>query len=280
MNYSINLKGKILSFDKPRIMGVINVTNDSFYSGSRHIDSSELLNEVKQMISEGADIIDVGGYSSRPGAKDISEKEEEIRVCPAIEKIKNEFPDIIVSVDTFRSSVLKSAYKSGADICNDISGGNLDSKMFKLIAELQIPYILMHMKGNPQNMKELTDYDDMLLEMTGYFRDKIFELNEMGVYDIILDPGFGFAKTINQNFFLLKNLGAFDLFDLPLLVGISRKSMIYKSLNIDPEGSLNGTTALNTMALLQGAKILRVHDVREAKECVTLYEKYSSDRIY
>jgi dihydropteroate synthase len=280
MNYSINIGGKILRFDEPKIMGILNITNDSFYSGSRLENRDQILQSAAKMLDDGADILDIGGYSTRPGADDIPVEKEIDRVVPAIEEIRKEFPDSVISVDTFRSQVLKAAHEAGADICNDVSGGNLDEQMFETVGQLKIPYILMHMKGNPQTMKGLTEYDDLVLEMIEYFKDKIDRLNEMGIYDIIIDPGFGFAKTADQNFYLLRQLGAFKIFELPVLAGLSRKSMIYKTLNTTAEEAINGTTALNMLALVNGANLLRVHDVKEAKQTIELYSRYNSDRIY
>lgn len=280
MNYSINIQGKILTFDIPKVMGIINVTNDSFYEGSRSQNEDSVLSMAEKMIKEGVDILDIGGYSSRPGADDISIELELERVIPAIRSIKKEFPDSIISIDTFRAKVLNEALAHGADICNDISGFSLDPSLLDELSKHKVPYILMHMKGNPQNMKELSHYDNMILEMIEYFRTKIKALNEQGIHDIILDPGFGFAKNVNQNFFLLKELKSFDIFELPILAGLSRKSMIWRSLDISADDALNGTTALNMLALENGASILRVHDVKEAVECIKLFQEYNSDRIY
>lgn len=280
MNYSINISGKIMRFDTPKIMGVLNVTGDSFYAGSRVNSMDQILQSASKMLEDGADILDIGGYSTRPGADEIPLEEELKRVVPAIKQIKKEFPDAVISIDTFRSEVLKSAKNAGAEICNDVSGGTLDPQMFNTIAELKMPYILMHMRGNPRTMKDLTGYDDLVLEMIEYFKDKIDRLKNLGVFDIILDPGFGFAKTIDQNFYLLRQLGAFRIFEMPLLAGLSRKSMVYKTLDITAENALNGTTALNMIALMNGANLLRVHDVKEAKQTITLYSSYKSDRIY
>ncbi len=267
-------------FDKPRIMGILNITDDSFYEGSRVKTDASVLKKAEAMILEGVDILDIGAYSTRPSAVDIPTNVEIENAVSAIAKIRKEFPEAILSIDTFRSEVLREAHAAGADICNDVSGGSLDENMFQTIAELKIPYVLMHMKGNPQTMKDLNIYEDMILEMIEYFKGKIQRLTSLGVHDIIIDPGFGFVKNIDQNFYLLRELRAFELFDCPLLVGISRKSMIYKSLNIDVEEALNGTTALNMLALTQGANLLRVHDVKEAKETVELYLRYNSDSIY
>jgi len=270
----INCNGSLLDFSIPRIMGVLNVTPDSFYDGGYYYDQSSLQQRIKQLLEEGADIIDVGGYSSRPGAEHISGKEEWQRLEPVLRQIRKDYPETIISVDTFRSDIAEAAVKDyGVDIINDISAGELDKKMFETISELQVPYIMMHMKGTPQNMKEKAHYDDMLDEILKYFARKYDQLRNMGVNDVILDPGFGFAKNIEQNFLLMNKLKQFKVFDLPLLVGISRKSMIFKTLNIKPQEALNGTTVLNTIATLQGADILRVHDVKQAKEVIQLVQK-------
>ncbi len=252
-------------------MGIINVTPDSFYSGSRVTPDSNAINLADKMVKEGASILDIGGYSSRPGADDISVQEEIDRVVPVIEQIRSKHQSAYISIDTFRATVAREAIKAGADIVNDISGGNLDKDMFATVTELQAPYILMHMKGNPQNMKKEAVYENMLLEMLEYFQSKVADLQSRGNKDIIIDPGFGFAKTIEQNFQLLKSLNSFKMLELPMLIGLSRKSMIYKSLNIDSDNALNGTTALNMIALQNGANILRVHDVKEAIETVKLF---------
>ncbi|WP_317191604.1 dihydropteroate synthase [Fulvivirga sediminis] len=268
---TLNIGGNLLSLTKPVVMGILNLTPDSFFDGGQHNNEKEALKKASQLLKNGADMIDVGGYSSRPDAIDISTEEEIKRITPTIKNIKSEFPESIISVDTFRAAVAEAAVNAGADIINDISGGTLDDKMFDTVAQLQVPYILMHMKGTPQSMQKETDYDDLLLDIIDFFQKSLSNLHEKGVKDIILDPGFGFAKTVHQNYVLLKNLHYFDSLGLPLLVGISRKSMIYKELNIEPSEALNGTTVLNTMALMNGAKILRVHDVKEAVEAVKLF---------
>ena len=265
----MNCKGNLISLDEPKIMGILNITPDSFYKNSR-TDLTNLIEKAQLMIDEGADFLDVGGFSSRPGAIDIPEDDELRRVIPAIDLLVKKFPDIPISVDTFRSKVAKEAVKAGAALINDITGGDGDKQMFKTIAELKVPYILMHMRGNPQNMQSKAVYSDMLGEIIYYFSKRINELTEHGVNDIILDPGFGFAKTIAQNFYLLDHLHDLSVLKLPVLVGLSRKSLIHKTLNIKPEEALNGTTVLNTIALLNNAKILRVHDVKQAKELINL----------
>ncbi|MFW6095554.1 MAG: dihydropteroate synthase [Bacteroidota bacterium] len=273
----INCKGSLMDLSTPRVMGVLNITPDSFYDGGNYNNKSIAIKRVEKMLDDGADIIDVGGYSSRPGADDISHKEEWGRLEPVLELIREHHPDTIISVDTFRSEIAGEAYsKYNIDIINDISGGELDSNMFTTIAELQVAYVMMHMKGNPQNMKEKAQYDDLIGEISGYFSEKINFLRALGVKDPIIDPGFGFSKTVDQNYFLLKNLKDLAVFNLPLLVGLSRKSMVYKYLDIKSQDALNGTTALNTLALTQGADILRVHDVKEAKETIRLFQKYSN----
>lgn len=265
----MNCRGKIITLDEPKIMGILNLTPDSFYAGSR-ITEQNLIEKAGRMIADGADFLDIGGYSSRPGASDISEKEELRRILPAIELLADCFPGIPLSADTFRSRVAAEAVKAGASIINDISGGEADENMFRTVAGLQVPYVLMHMRGNPRTMKNLTGYKDLMGELIYYFSEKIYLLSDLGVNDIILDPGFGFAKTISQNFDLLRNLNDLNILKLPVMVGLSRKSMIYKTLDTGPEDALNGTTVLNTIALLNNAKILRVHDVKQARETVKL----------
>jgi dihydropteroate synthase len=277
MNYSINVGGKIMLFDKPKVVGILNITDDSFYKGSRVLSEEAILSKAEQMIQEGADILDVGAYSSRPGADDIPLELEIERSGVAIKYIIKEFPEAVISIDTFRSEVLRVCVDEGALICNDISGGSIDARMFEMVANCKVPYILMHMRGTPQTMAQLNDYDDIILEMIDYFKEKINQLNTLGVYDVIIDPGFGFAKNISQNYYLLKQLRAFEIFDRPILAGLSRKSLIYKSLKINAEDALNGTTALNMIALLNGANLLRVHDVKEAVETVKLFENYIGD---
>ena len=272
---TINCKGQLLSLQTPKIMGILNVTPDSFYDGGKFIEKNIILQQVEKMLLAGADMLDIGGYSTRPNAENISESEELERILPPIETILQNFPDTIISVDTFRANVAKQAIKAGASIINDISGGNLDENMFPIMAEMNkfanIPYVLMHSRGTPQTMQQMTDYEDILLDLVAYFQQKIYKLHNLGIKDIIIDLGFGFAKTIEQNFFLLKNLAYFDILDKPLLVGISRKSMIYKTLKTTSQNALNGTTALNMFALMNGASFLRVHDVAEAVETRKLF---------
>ena len=271
--YTIQTEGKLLTFDRPRIMGILNVTPDSFYDGGRYTNESGMEQRIDQIISEGADVIDIGGMSSRPGAGTIPEEIETERVCRAITKVKARHPDAIISVDTFRSAVAKNAVASGAGIINDISGGDLDSNMFSCIRELNIPYILMHMRGDPKTMTQFTDYKNVTLDVLDSLIEKVSRLRSMGIKDIIIDPGFGFSKNISQNFELLSKLHVFTMLDCPILVGLSRKSMIFKTLGISPEEALNGTTALHMAALLEGAGMLRVHDVKEAKETISLFMK-------
>ncbi|WP_421875183.1 dihydropteroate synthase [Marinoscillum sp.] len=267
---TINVKGRLIDLSTPKVMGVINVTPDSFYASSRKQDESEIFHQVEKMLRDGATFLDVGGYSSRPGAEDISAEEELRRVMTAISGILMRFPEAIISVDTFRSSVAREAVNAGASIVNDISAGQLDNQMLETVGKLKVPYIAMHMRGTPQTMKEQVKYDDLLREVTQYFSERIVKAKESGIKDIIIDPGFGFAKTIEQNYSLLYRVDYLKQLGYPLLVGVSRKSMIYKLLNVAPEDALNGTTVLNTLALLKGASILRVHDVKEASEAITL----------
>ena len=270
---TLNIRGKLYPLDKPRIMGIVNVTPDSFYEGSRIEKEKELLKIVEEMLRNGADFIDIGGYSSRPGANKITEEEEQSRVIPAIRSVIKNFPEALISIDTFRSSIARQAFYEGAAMINDISGGQLDDKMFKTISEIGLPYVLMHMRGDPQNMNSLTEYDNLFKEMGLYFSKRVYQLNTLGVSDIILDPGFGFSKSLDQNYELLKNFTYFEVIGNPLLVGLSRKSMIFKLLDVQPSEALNGTTVLNTLALLKKASILRVHDIKEAVQVVKIIEK-------
>jgi len=270
--YTFQINGRLHVWNSPKIMGILNVTPDSFFAKSRtNITSNDFSEQVGKLISDGADIVDVGGYSTRPGATEISTTDELNRVIPAIEWIKGNYPDTLISIDTFRAKVAESAIKAGADMVNDISAGNLDQDMVPLIGSLKIPYIAMHMRGNPKNMQELTNYSDILEEILNYFSEKLEQFKKFGIKDVIIDPGFGFAKTIEQNYFLLKNLSQFQCLACPVLVGVSRKSLIYKTLKNNADDALNGTTALNMFSLCQGANILRVHDVKEAKETINIY---------
>ena len=267
---TINLKGKLMNFSVPKIMGILNITPDSFYDGGRYNSKEKIQRQIEKMIISGADIVDVGGYSSRPGAKDISIEDELNRVIPVIEIIKKKFPKTIVSIDTFRSRVASEAIISGADIVNDISGGNLDSNMFQTVSKHKVPYILMHMRGNPENMMSKTNYENVTKDVCKYFSQRINKAHSCGINDIIIDPGFGFSKTTQQNYELLNNLEFFKEFQRPIIIGISRKSMIYKTLNTTPDKALNGSSVLHTISLMKGANILRTHDVKEAVECVKI----------
>lgn len=264
---TLNLRGRLLELHEPQIMGILNVTPDSFFSESRTPDEEHIAQRVKQMMNDGADMIDIGGYSSRPGANDVSTEEEMNRLRRGLRIIRKLYPDVPVSVDTFRADVARMCIEEeGADIINDISGGMMDRQMFRTVAQLHVPYIMMHMQGTPDSMQLAPHYDNLRQEVMLYFAERIDRLCQMGVKDIIVDPGFGFGKTMEHNYELMAHLEDFHVFGLPLLVGISRKSMIYKLLGGTPQTSLNGTTVLNTIALTKGAHILRVHDVKEAVE--------------
>jgi dihydropteroate synthase len=276
----INIKGRLLDLRHPRIMGIINVTEDSFYPGSRYTSDDEILAIAGKMLEEGADILDIGGCSTRPGALDVPEEDEKKRVCRATELILGRYPGAVISVDTYRASVAGEAViNSGAAIINDISGGEMDKGMFPLVIRLNVPYIMMHMQGTPETMQSEPHYDDVVSDILFWFGQRIAQLQQAGVKDIILDPGFGFGKTARHNFDILGRLNDFQIAGLPLLAGLSRKSMIWRTLNITPENALNGTSALNMTALMKGASILRVHDVKEAKEVITLFEKIYPDGI-
>ncbi|MEQ8924550.1 MAG: dihydropteroate synthase [Fulvivirga sp.] len=268
---TLNIRGNAITLDSPIVMGILNVTPDSFYAGSRVGIEKNIIAKATTMVHDGASILDVGGYSTRPGAAEIPLHDEINRVVPAIESIRKELPNVYISIDTFRPEVAKAAFDAGADIINDVSGGEMDSGMFDLLAHINVPYVLMHMRGTPQTMTQHTHYDNLILEIIDYFQKKVTELRSRGIKDIIIDLGFGFAKTVDQNFELLKKLNEFKTLELPVLVGISRKSMIYKSLGTTADNALNGTTALNMIALRNGASILRVHDAKEAAETVKLF---------
>jgi len=270
-NKTLTIRGRLLDLSKPKVMGILNITPDSFYEGSRFSSDVEILNQAEKMLNQGADILDIGGYSSRPGADDLSEEEELNRSISTIRLLVKKFPDSILSIDTFRSEVARQAVMEGASMINDISAGELDKNMFPTVARLNVPYVAMHMRGTPQTMKGLTDYENLIKEITDYFHKKIAALQQVGVKDIVIDPGFGFAKTIEQNFKLLHHLEYFKILGRPLLVGLSRKSMIWKTLDIKPDQALNGTTALHMAAVLKGTSILRTHDVKEAVETIQLY---------
>lgn len=269
--YSLNLHGRLVTIDRPWVMGIVNVTPDSFYSGSRVADERQLIERVGQMVANGADVIDVGACSTRPGSGQVDAEQEKARLQWALAAIRRELPDVILSVDTYRAVVAQHCVQDwGADIINDISGGTLDSEMFGTVASLRVPYVMMHTRGTPETMASLTDYDNVAADVLEWMARRIDCLRQMGVADVIADPGFGFAKTLEQNYQLLARLEAFHALDAPLLVGVSRKRMIYSALGCDADGALNGTTVINTMALLQGAHILRVHDVKAAVEAVQL----------
>ena len=267
---TINCTGKLVDLSTPKIMGILNVTPDSFYDGGVHNSEKKILDHVEKMLNDGAIFIDIGAYSSRPNAINIDEDEELNRVVPALELVNKKFPEAIISIDTFRSKVAETCLNSGASIINDISAGEMDKKMMEIVGKYKVPYVMMHMKGNPQNMISKINYNKMLKEIIQYFSKKINQAISHKINDIIIDPGFGFAKDVNQNFDLLNNMDILKILEKPMMVGISRKSMIYKSLQTNAKESLNGTTVLNTISLIKGASILRVHDVKEANECVKL----------
>lgn len=273
---TINCKGKLIDLSSPKVMGILNVTPDSFYDGGVYKNDSEILNQVENMLNEGATFIDVGAYSSRPNANHVSEDEELKRILPIVNSLLKSFPDILLSIDTFRSEVAKQCIEAGACMINDISAGKLDNNMLQTIANLQVPYIMMHMRGTPQTMQKQTSYDNLVKDILFYFSERIEAAKVLGIIDIIIDPGFGFAKTLEQNYELLNKLELFKMIEKPLLAGISRKSMIYKKLNTSANEALNGTSVLNTVALQKGASILRVHDVKEALECIKLVESLNA----
>ena len=269
---TLKCRGKLIDISKPKLMGILNITPDSFFDGGENNSLKSALKQTEKMLSEGADFIDIGGMSSRPGAELISFEEEKKRILPVINAIVQEFPNAILSIDTFRSEIAKITINEGASVINDISGGDMDEKMFQTIASLKCPYILMHMRGNSKTMQSLTEYENVTIDVINELSKKIERLHKLNISDIIIDPGFGFSKTIEQNYQLLNELDIFSkVLELPILAGISRKSMIYKQLNIEPKDALNATTALNMVALQKGAKILRVHDVKEAKQVLDLY---------
>ncbi len=273
---TINCNGSLLDLSTPKVMGVLNLTPDSFFDGGKYKNESEILSQIEKMLPAGATIIDIGAYSSRPGAANISEEEEIKRIVPIIELVLKNIPAVVLSIDTFRSKVASKCLDRGAAVINDISAGKLDENMMFTIAKYQVPYIMMHMKGSPQNMKQMTNYEDLLKEILFYFSERIHVARAHKINDIILDPGFGFAKTLQQNFHLLANLNLLKNIDLPILVGLSRKSMIYKTLQLSPDDALNGTSVLHTIALQNGASILRAHDVKEAMECLKLVDRLKS----
>ncbi|WP_100615992.1 dihydropteroate synthase [Confluentibacter citreus] len=272
---TINCKGQLIDLIPPKVMGILNITPDSFYDGGKHKNDKDILVHVEKMLNDGAMFIDVGAYSSRPNAEHITEDEELKRILPIVSLILNKFPKTLLSIDTFRSQIAKQCIEAGAALINDISAGKLDENMLQTVADLKVPYIMMHMKGTPQNMLMQTDYNNVIKDVLFYFSERLAAAKHLGIIDIIVDPGFGFAKTREQSFELLNHLELFKMLEKPMLVGVSRKSMIYKTLQTTPENTLNGTTVLNTIALQKGASILRVHDVKEAMECIKLVESLS-----
>lgn len=269
----LQIRGSLIELNKPQVMGIINLTPDSFYQASRKQQVQDALETARKMVADGADMLDLGAYSSRPGAENISEEDELQRLLPALEAIRTEFPDVIISIDTFRAEVAyQSVEKYKADIVNDISAGSIDNELFDIVAQLQVPYILMHSQGDPQTMQQNPRYENVTEDVCRFFADKLIELYDKGISDVILDPGFGFGKTIEHNYQLMSNLDVFRFFELPLLVGISRKSMIYKMLDVTPIDALPGTITLNTFALMHGAAILRVHDVKETVQTLNVVQ--------
>ena len=276
---TINCKGELVDLISPKVMGILNLTPDSFFDGGKYKDESSILTKVEYMLDHGATFIDMGAYSSRPGADHVPEDEELQRMIPVIDLILKNFPDTLISVDTFRSKVAAESIEHGAAIINDIAAGNLDKNMFATIAKHQVPYIMMHMKGTPQSMQKEATYDNLINDLRFYFSEKIQEATSKKINDVIIDPGFGFAKTTAQNYTLLHHLDMFQTLGLPILIGLSRKSMVYKILESSPQEALNGTTALHTVALLKGANIIRAHDVKEASECVKLVEALKANAL-
>jgi len=269
----INCKGTLVDLSVPKIMGILNCTPDSFFDGGNYKNESDFLKQAEKLLTDGADFIDIGAYSSKPNADFVSEDEELARMVPVVELVLKHFPDTLISVDTFRAAVAKASVESGAAMVNDIAAGMLDDKMLETVGKLKVPYIMMHMRGTPQTMVKLTQYDDIVKEMLEYFAERINTARHLGIDDIIIDPGFGFAKTLAQNYEVLNKMELFQMTDLPILAGMSRKSMIYKLLDITPQEALNGTTVLNTLALTKGANIVRVHDVKEAAETVKIFNQ-------
>jgi len=270
---TLNVRGRLVDLAVPRVMGILNITPDSFYKDSRISTVDDALRKAEAFMNDGAAFIDLGAYSSRPGAAEVSTDEELKRLIPIVEAITKKLPEALLSIDTFRAKVALESVTAGAHLVNDISGGGMDNQMFKTIADLQVPYVIMHMKGSPETMQQEASYQNLVLEVIDYFAAKIAALKKLGVHDVIIDPGFGFAKTLDHNYELMSRLQDLQLFGLPFLAGVSRKSMIYKQLGISAGEALNGTTVLNTIALLKGASILRVHDVKAASECIALIEK-------
>lgn len=270
---TINCKGQIIDLSTPKIMGILNITPNSFYDGGKYSLENNAIAQVEKMLKEGATFIDIGAYSSKPNAELVSEEEELNRIIPVVKTLIKEFPDSLLSIDTFRSTVAQECINNGAALINDISAGSLDEKMMEVIASNNVPYIMMHLRGTPQTMQDQTNYEHLINEILTYFSDKVNKARSFGINDLIIDPGFGFAKTTDQNYEILSNLEQFKMLELPILAGVSRKSMIYKTLDTSPEEALNGTTVLNTIAITKGATIIRVHDVKEAMECVKLCGK-------
>ena len=271
-NLSLNIKGKLIDLKKPKIMGILNLSKDSFYDGGKYSSKDKALKQTEKMLNEGADIIDIGAFTSKPGSKLFSAEKEKQILFPILEILINNFPEKLFSIDTFRSEIAKNSIEIGASIINDISGGKFDKNMFEIIAKHKVPYVMMHMKGTPKTMQLNPEYKNVVIDVLNFFVNQIKIAQDIGVTDIIIDPGFGFGKSLNHNFELLKGLNLFKKISCPILIGLSRKSMIYNILNGNPNQSLNGTTILNTFALINGANIIRVHDVKEAKECITLCE--------
>lgn len=276
---TLNIQGRIMDLSVPKVMGILNLTPDSFFDGGRHNELRAAMERTEQMLEEGADIIDIGAYSSRPNAEDISQDKEVDRLLPVLKEIRKAFPDAVLSIDTFRAEVARVAVSEGVHVINDISAGQLDPEMYKTVAALKVPYILMHMKGTPQTMQQHAHYDNLLNEVLDYFIKKVRELTDLGLVDIILDPGFGFSKTVAHNYELLNQLESLKMLGLPILAGVSRKTMIWKTLGITPDEALNGTTVLNTVALMKGARILRVHDVKAAAEAVKLVSQLNPNSL-
>lgn len=274
---TINCNGQLIDLSTPKVMGILNVTPNSFYDGGKYKEENEVLKQVEKMVYDGATFIDVGAYSSKPDAEFVSEQEEISRIIPVVNLILKHFPGTIISIDTFRSEVAKLCIENGASMINDITSGDGDINMFETISKYNVPYIMMHMRGNSQTMQTLTNYENIVKEILFYFSEKVSITRSLGINDLIVDPGFGFAKTTGQNYEMLQKLELFQILELPILVGFSRKSMVYKSLNTSVEEALNGTTVLNTISLTKGANILRVHDVKEAMECIALYNKINQN---
>ncbi|MEL7270238.1 MAG: dihydropteroate synthase [Bacteroidota bacterium] len=277
---TLNCKGKLVDLSSPKIMGILNLTPDSFYDGGKYKDEAAILNQVERMLNEGATFIDMGAYSSRPGAEHVSEDEEKRRLLPILELVLEHFPQTLISIDTFRSGMARACLERGAALINDISAGNLDAQMFQVVSEFRAPYIMMHLKGTPQSMQKQAVYEDLIQELLFYFSSKLKQAHETKLVDVVIDPGFGFAKTTPQNFELLQQLDLFKTLGKPLLIGLSRKSMIYKTLGTSAKEALNGTTALHAVALLKGANILRVHDVKEARECIQLMNALPDSGVF